>query len=312
MEERKLEVHRIMGKVSIAQPLKRQRHKVSKIVDQAEKKQRINNFKKHFSCVKHKNKMFLARTEKFDIDDITHALMLDNGAVKSHLLAFCSIARYAVSNGYHVGYGEYRKRVKHEDIKKLWQNIRTWLQRHTEDSILAASIGLWSNGYVYVRFIVTSENDVEVHDMSVMIAHYLRKIKGFMPKVLQPYEENPYEFIKDKYANDEVETVEDIFSIMPDEVWQVMRASFILPFTHRTYETTKSKEIRENTKEIDYLDNIQIPIMTDNVIWGGVYKMFTEDVPDGDFDSQSRLAIIGFGLDGTEQEEPEDYEDIEF
>ena len=101
MEERKLEVHRIMGKVSIAQPLKRQRHKVSKIVDQAEKKQRINNFKKHFSCVKHKNKMFLARTEKFDIDDITHALMLDNGAVKSHLLAFCSIARYAVSNGYH-------------------------------------------------------------------------------------------------------------------------------------------------------------------------------------------------------------------
>lgn len=251
MSKKLLELRKIMGNVNIVQYRGKARQRHDELTEEEKEEQRVEKTKE--ICIRRKstmkkNKRLLEMTVTFLKDSPFHQrLMRENGAVQTHLVSFCGIAQFALENKYHVGYGEYRKRLEMKELKKEWSNIRAWISRHAIDDVyLAVSIGVWNKGYVYIRFIVTSENDLHVHDMALQLAHYLRKTKRFNPKELKPYEKNPQTFIKSKYANDSIGKFEDIVTIMPDELWQSFKASLCLPFTRRTFKSDKARELLED------------------------------------------------------------------
>ena len=195
-----------------------------------------------------------------------------NGAVMSHLVAFSNVARYALKNGYRIGYGEYCKRMKMEDVKTEWKRIRAWLDGHTENVALAMTIGVANKGYVYIRFLVTSPEEIRVHDASVEVARYLRHTRRFNPQELRPYEKDAEAFIHGRYVNDDVKTLVEIMELMPSELWEVMRASFVIPGGHRTYKSREAcKVIDEMVKMVNArkIDGVNVEVL-------GMMKYFME------------------------------------
>ena len=122
------------------------------------------------------------------------------------------------------------------------------LGRNTNKAIVAVSIGVGSGGWVYIRFIVTSDIDVNVCDISIAISYYLRNNRKFFPKELKPYEKNPQQFIKDKYIHS---NLADILEVNKYELWQSMRASLVLPQYERTNVSDETEMLLNSYSDVD-------------------------------------------------------------
>ena len=249
-------------------------------LSEEDKKEIANKHKSRFNKAKENGKRLMTLTEddtnfnskknEFYIGNLTRNYIKENGAVMSHMIAFTSIARLAVAMHYRIGYGEYRRKIKQTSIKHEWKLIRNWISDNVKDSIIAVSIGVGLKGYVYIRFIATSSDKLKVHDTSISLAHYLRRNRKYYPKELKPFDKSPEAFITGKYCND-IKTVDDIVNNIPEELWQVMRAGFILPFTHRTYKNGLARILIDKSAENTKLNDLGV-----NSIMFGLCRAFLE------------------------------------
>lgn len=231
-----LDTFPIMGTVSIGRIQNIRPNKTA--IDNKQEAQEITlkaNARK--AKAKRDGKRLLKETEDTKTNTFYPALLHRNKAVQTHLIAFCNLARFALSNNWHICYGEYRKRIALKDIEKEHETIRRWLKKNTKDSYTAVSFGVGKKGYVYIYFISTSEKDLEVHDLAIAFAHYLRHKRHYIPIELKPYEDDPTKFIAEKYCDDSIQSLDEIFMKLDTELYTVMRASFALPSKHRTLKT---------------------------------------------------------------------------
>lgn len=230
---------------------------------ESKKKERMEiekQYKIYFAQRRRRNADLRARTENADLaepielDSFLGSLISGNRAVHTHLIAFCSITHYATINHCRIGYGEYRKRIsKDSNIKREWCNIRTWLTKNTTHNITAATIGIGKRGYVYIRFLTTNYKDIAVYDVANDLGYYLRHKKHYTPVEFKPYEKDMMQFIEDKYNNDDVQNIEGLINWIPNELYQIMRASFVLPHTHRTFKNTGANHaINDNSCSVSY------------------------------------------------------------
>ena len=225
-----------------------------------EKMEMEKQSKLYFARRKCRNADLQAKTENVNLEDhiglhdFLGTLMSRSRAIQTHLIAFCSITHYAIDNHCRIGYGEYRKRIsKDSNIKREWRNIRAWLTKNTAHNITAVTIGVGKRGYVYIRFLTTNYKDLAVYDVSTDLGYYLRHKKHYTPVEFKPYEKNPMQFIKDKYNNDDIQDTEELINWIPVELWQVMRASFVLPYTHKTFKNTGANDaIQDNSRPVPY------------------------------------------------------------
>lgn len=272
-----INVYQIMGNVKVGSYGNRENPDRASTAHTENNKQRafsLTERMKACGMTRKKNRELLGLTDTFHLDDDLMNLIGRNGAVMSHLLAFSNVSRYARDNGYRIGYGEYCKRMKLGDTKAEWKRIRAWLDGHSDNVSLAMTIGVANKGYVYLRFLVTSPDESLIDDTACMIGQYLKHKRGFKTQELRPYEKDADVFIHGKYLNDAIESLQDLISHMPIELWEVMRASFALPGTHRTYKS------REACKVIDEMVKM---VNAKGIEWGaiealGTFKYFIEGV----------------------------------
>lgn len=176
-------------------------------------------------------------------DDACFQMMRRNRAIQTHLSYFCSVVRYAITEAQYIAYGEYRKRMAAEEVPAFHKAVTKWAKKYFKDTATAATIGIGARGYVRIYFVTTSANSVQVHDVALKFASYLRH-KGFIPVELRPYEEKPLHFLKEKYNNDGITSAEELLrGDLWCECWEVMRAGFALPYRHRTIRTAQSTEV---------------------------------------------------------------------
>jgi len=288
-DKENVKLFHLMGNAYVAIAKEEPKKIMPKVEDETEeeKQDKAKRYKAKTFHVKEKNQKLLKMTEEdanfnnrnkcFFMGELTRNYIKENDAVMSHIIAFESITKYATKNKYRIGYGEYRKRIKQAAIKHEWKLIRQWISNNIRDAIIAVSIGVGVKGYIYIRFIITSSEDVKVHDASISIANYLRKNRKYFPKDLKPFEGIPESFIRDKYYNEDIKTIDDIIDNIPEELWQVMRAGFTLPFTHRTYKNGLARILIDKSADKAVIDDN----LGDNSILWRLHKAFVEKDAEG-------------------------------
>lgn len=195
-------------------------------------------------------------------DDHCISLMQMNRAIQTHLNYFCGIVRLAYEGKTPISYGEYRIRLKDEDTPKIYRILKSWCRKNLVGTSSAVSIGIGVKGYVYVYFVITADTPYKEHDTALKMAQYLRK-KNFTPVIFLPYEKNPLEFLKWKYQNEGVTSMDDLLrGDLWAECWQVMRSSFAFPYSHRTIRTRDAIDAVERQAEHIALDEISMGAKT--------------------------------------------------
>lgn len=222
-----------------------------------------NNRKKAIARAKARGGELLKKTAgATPQDDYCIALMQMNRAIQTHLNYFCGIVRLACEGNTPVSYGEYRIRLKSADTSKIYRMLRNWCRKNLVGTYSAVSIGIGVSGYVYVYFVITSDIPYKEHDTSVKMAQYLRK-KKFTPITFLPYEKNPLEFLKWKYQNEGVNSTD---ALLRGDLWaecyQIMRASYMFPYSHRTIRTQDAIDAVQRQAEHIPLDEISMDAKT--------------------------------------------------
>ncbi len=192
-------------------------------------------------------------------DDTLHLVKLNRG-VQTHLIYFTGIARYAADNGQRIAYGEYRKRVKEDQLEAEQRKLMTWIKRNLPHMITAVSIGYGNKGYITIYFIMTSEEEIAVHDAVLSFVSYLRRKGHYRPIELEAYNKDPEGFIKAKYSDIEPNSLEELLcGDLWKECWEVMRTSFKLPYRHKTIRTQKAEDaIKAQTETVNRLEEVYI------------------------------------------------------
>lgn len=215
-------------------------------------------FKRNVTMAKKKGKQMLKATAKSTPEDTQcFYWMRRNRAVQSHLIYFCGIVHHACVEEWAIAYGEYRMRMKPDQLNAFHKILTRWSRDNLKDTHTAISLGVGAVGYVHLYFVTTAENKMMVHDTALKIAQYLRK-KKFAPIVLRPYELDPLAFLRWKYQNDHMENIDMLLcGDLWAECWEVMRASFSLPYCHRTIRTNGATEIIESqAHHADFYDGM--------------------------------------------------------
>lgn len=261
IEGTRINVFHIMGSVYIGRNRKinQQNKKQKKKWTKEEKEQMEADRKKWYAFTKKRNKQLLKQTEKTTpADDNCYGLMRLNRGIQTHLIYFCGISRLAVNHGWRVSYGEYYKRMKKEDLRAEHSRISSWCRRNLKGSDTAVSFGVGAKGYVYLYFISTDEDPMKVFDRALSFFKYLRS-KGYKPIIARPYEIDPLPIIKYKYCNDDIY---DLETLLRGELWleafRVMRASFALPYRHKTIRTKEATDAIEEMTDIRGFDTVYI------------------------------------------------------
>lgn len=217
----------------------------------------IKSRRRRIYSARKRGAQLLKETEKAEITNTTYKLMEQNRAIQSHLIAFLGLTSIGIKNDWFIGYGEYRKRIKRDAIPKEVQQIKTWWTRRTGNSLSALSFGLWVRGYFYLFFITTDKEKTAVHDLSIKLAQYVRQ-KKYTPIVLRPMEKDPIAFIKNKYNNDIIWTVKDLFKHLGIELTMVMRGSFALPYQHHTLCSKGAKKALKEAIKTATVDRVSM------------------------------------------------------
>lgn len=209
-----------------------------------EKPEEAVDSKKGIRSAQERGKQLLKVTAKATPrTDSCYRLMIRNRAIHSHLIYFCGVIQYALSHEWRIAYGEYRARLSPNALKVFHTSLRDWTRKNLACSVSAISLGIGVNGYVRVYFVTTAEDALTVHDTALRLARYLRK-RNFIPIVLRPYEKDPLFFLRWKYCNEEIGSVEELLrGDLWHECWEVMRAGFSLPYCHRTLRTPEATAI---------------------------------------------------------------------
>lgn len=250
------DVFPLCGKVHIIRP--HQRKGIQNVsLDPIDKEELTKDRKKRISAARKRGKQLLKETENAEITDTDYKLMEQNRAVQSHLIHFCGIAHIGIENKWHIGYGEYRKKIKQKAIPQEVKQIKTWWKRHTKNRLSALSFGVWVRGYFYIFFIVTDAEKTIVHDLSVQLACYVRQ-KKYSPIELHPMKKDPIAFIKDKYNKDTIWTMEELFRHLSPELKKVMRSSFALPFHHHTLCNQRTKEALKGAIKTEKVNKVNM------------------------------------------------------
>ena len=228
----------LMGSVSIGRP------RNTKAIKPTDRKSLAMKANARRAKAKRDGEHLLKDTENRDLDDPLYQMLLRrNKAIQTHLIAFCTLARFALSNNWRICYGEYRKRIPLKDMEKEHTALTRWLKKNTSESLTAVSFGVGKKGYVYIYFLSTNEHELQVHDLAISFAHYLRHKRNYIPIELKPYEKDPMKFIESKYCDDSIQTLDEIFTKLDIELFHVLRASFALPFKHRTLKTEAAEAL---------------------------------------------------------------------
>lgn len=244
-DESRMNAFHITGNIYIGQkvPPGPKKKKSAEQWTEEEKEQLKDERKKNHAFTKKRNKQLLKQTEKATpADDNCYGLMRLNRGIQTHLIYFCGISRLAVNHGWRVSYGEYYIRMKTEDLKAEHSRISSWCKRNLKGSVTAVSFGVGVKGYVYLYFISTDEDPMKVFDRALSFFKYLRS-KGYTPIIARPYEKDPLPLIRWKYCNDNISTLPELLrgDLWP-ESFRVMRASFSLPYCHKTIRTKEATD----------------------------------------------------------------------
>jgi hypothetical protein len=254
MLESTVNLYHIMGNVNVVEPKKAKYFTSTTGVRQTkkDKEQLAKERQGKINSATKENKTRLALTQsrpytdketgELVIDPYTKDLIISSDSAMSHLIAFSCITRYALDRHFRIAYGEYRKKVKATELRKEWTDLRDTLSRKCANSIVAISIGVGVKGYVYLRFIITNEDEEKVKRLAISLDKYIDRTFKFYTKVLKPMD-YPKELLARKYCNGAADTIDDIICLMPEELWQVMRAGLSLPYTQRTFRNAKARSV---------------------------------------------------------------------
>lgn len=218
----------------------------------------IRKFKVKTAKCNQKRKAEARVSEMVQIDKEWRAMKriaVRSNAGLRHIAVFINLIEYAKANEFSITIFEMKKRLKPEDAAGEWNTIRGWCGKNAPD-ICAITIGRKPKGWWTLRFLVLGKEE-DCYKPASSLHSYLIIRRGWVA--------NDHTGSKEAVSLEEhyltrLSSDEATFELYVFEMYEVYRASLIMPNSSRTYRTKGAEGLLETrklgvTKEASYVVN---------------------------------------------------------
>lgn len=209
--------------------------------------------------------------ERLETEGDTTTMMqysLSCNASLRHLATFRNVIAHARENNESLGLATFKRRMKDNELKRMWSLVRRWLSDRVGDNktiAVVVSIGRTNKGWYFLRCLSTGR---DANEFIGDFWHYLRKRQWKSKAVMAVAESD--ELLK-YYDNEEIDNyIEELFA--------VFRMSLMVD--RRTYKNHRAIEIIEDRKiTVDDSQSyvVNAPMVGDNSCSGVALCYFETD-----------------------------------